>query len=63
MALKQKVCGVLRVLRIHRFDCELCGLANECEGRLMRERLQELCREITPAPAKTATPPAGDDAA
>jgi hypothetical protein len=51
MAFKNAACGILRLFGIHFFDCEHCGLASECEGQLMRERLQELCRETMPAPA------------
>src|SRR5450631_3031269 len=58
MVLKSRACGVLRLLRMHPFDCQRCSLENDCEGRYIRERLQELCRECKPTPATEASTPA-----
>ena len=61
MALKSTVCSVLKLFRIHPFDCERCASIDECEGRYMRDRLQELCRESKLAEARAE--PSKHDAA
>lgn len=58
MFLKATMCRLLKFLGMHPFECERCSVTSDCEGRLMRERLQELCCQTKPKNA-----PAVDDAA